>query len=67
MYHRWVISTFLWDFSPGNHPVTEMIRGEFRGSPFLPHVMLASEGEELSLLKSTHSHLVYLHYRILNM
>lgn len=47
-------------FSPGPQPIIGL--REFRVSPSLPHVVLASVGEEQSLLKSAYAHTVYLHY-----
>lgn len=57
--HR-VISTFFVRFSQGSQFVIERIGGEFRRSPFLSHVVMASVEEEQSVLKSTQTH-AYLH------
>lgn len=50
----------LWDFLQ-ELILSERIRGEFRGSPFLSHVVQASVGKEQLLLKPTQTHTPYLH------
>lgn len=69
---RWCVSDIVTDkqrlcgilllvgFSPGLQPIIGL--REFRVSPSLPHVVLASVGEEQSLLKSASAPTVYLHY-----